>query len=111
MANPKRTYSQILNTYVLIVLIIIIMIAIAGVLAVPYYISPITYSNGGSPQATGLLVLGSILIILLLSGIYLIERKQIEMGSFLLLFAVVILTILVWSQYGYSAANNIVHNI
>lgn len=111
MANSRRTYSQVLNTYLVIILIIIMMVAIFGVLAVPYYISPITYFNGGVPQATGLLVLGSILVAMLLAGIYLLERRQIEFGSFLIIFAVMILAILIWEQYGVSSVSNIIHNI
>ncbi|AEB94351.1 MAG: hypothetical protein QXR57_02655 [Metallosphaera sp.] len=110
MVNPQRTLSQILETYVTIVLLVILIVGIAGVLAIPYYISPITYSQGG-PSNGGYLVLGIILVGMLLSGIYLLERKQVEMGSFVIIFAVLILSILVWELYGVSGINNVIHNI
>ena len=110
MVNPQRTLSQILETYVTIILVIILIVVIAGVLAIPYYISPITYSQGG-PTNGGYLVLGVILVGMLLAGTFLLERKQVELGAFTIIFAVVILSIIVWELYGVSSVNNIIHNI
>lgn len=110
MPNPQRTFNQILETYLSIVLLIIMMMGIIGVLAIPYYISPITYSEGG-PSNGGYLVLGVILLAMILAGIYLIERKQTEVGSFAIIFSLIILSILIWELYGISSVNNIIHNI
>ncbi|QKQ99592.1 hypothetical protein GWK48_03545 [Metallosphaera tengchongensis] len=110
MVNSQRTLSQILSTYITIILMVILLVGIAGVLAIPYYISPITYSQGG-PSNGGYLVLGLILLGMMLAGVYFLERKQVEIGAFTIIFAVMILSILIWELYGVSNVNNIIHNI
>ncbi|WP_272585109.1 hypothetical protein [Sulfolobus acidocaldarius] len=43
----RKTYSVVNNVYVIIILVLVMGITILGAIAFPYYISPITYSNGG----------------------------------------------------------------
>ncbi|MCY0873818.1 hypothetical protein D1867_05730 [Acidianus infernus] len=111
MGNTNKLYSEILSSYVIIILIVLIMMGIMGVLAIPYYISPITYSNGGAPAGVTYLDAGIILIALVLVGIYLIERKQFEFGLVSVLFVLIVLTILIWDLYGVNDVTNIMHNI
>lgn len=108
MPSPKRVYSEVLSNYAIIVLIAIILMGIMGILAIPYYVSPITYSNGGSPSGIPYLLLSIILIAMILVSIYLLERRNEEFGGVLLLFVLVILTILVWSLYGISYIKSII---
>lgn len=107
MVNPRRIYTEVLNNYVVIILVILMLMGIMGVLAIPYYISPITYSNGGSPSGVGYLILGIILVAVILSSIYLLERRNEEFGGVLLIFGLLILTVLVWELYGYGDISNI----
>lgn len=105
---PKSTksdkiYSSVNNIYVLIVLIVIVSIGILGAIAFPYYISPITYQNGGSPQAGGIAFLATLLIAGLLIGTYLLENKNHELGSIFIIAVLLILMAYVWLTYGATA--------
>ncbi len=108
---PKRSpadkdYPDIINTYVLIVLIVIMMVSILGALAFPYFISPITYSEGGGVSAVNgalaFFILGILVVASLLLGVYSFEHKNTEFGALLVLLSVLIAMLLVWNLYGYS---------
>ena len=99
-SRADKVYGAVNNIYVLIVLVVIMVIGILGAIAFPYYISPITYSNGGSPQATGVAFLASILIAGLLLGTYLLESKNYELGITFLITVFIILMAYVWISYG-----------
>ncbi|AWR98245.1 hypothetical protein DFR86_05360 [Acidianus sulfidivorans JP7] len=107
MANPRKVYTEVLSNYITIVLVVLILMGIMGILAIPYYISPITYSNGGSPSGTGYLVLGIILVAMILTSIALLERDNKEFGGALLVFSLIILTIIAWELYGIGDLSNI----
>ena len=106
MPKPSRSdklYGAVNSVYVLIVLVVIMIIGILGAIAFPYYISPITYSNGGAPQATGVAFLATILIAGLLVGTYLLENKNYELGTTFLIIVFIILMAYVWISYGSTA--------
>ncbi|BCU70492.1 hypothetical protein [Stygiolobus caldivivus] len=108
--GSEKTYSSINNAYVLIILIILMGIAILGAIAFPYYISPITYSNGGQPQAGGIAVLAAIIIMGAIAGVYFIENRNYELGGILLVLALLIIAVYVWVSYG-SGAIKFIFNI
>lgn len=106
MPKPSRSdkvYGSLNNVYVLIVLVVIMVIGILGAIAFPYYISPITYSNGGGPSAAGVAFLVTILIAGLLVSTYLLENRNYEMGTAFLIVVLIILMIYVWISYGSTA--------
>ncbi|ARM75688.1 hypothetical protein [Acidianus manzaensis] len=107
MANPRKVYTEVLNNYVTIILVVLLIMGIMGVLAIPYYVSPITYSNGGSPSGVGYLILGIILVTMIISSVVLLERDSKEFGGALLVFSLIILTIIVWELYGLGDVSNI----
>lgn len=101
-----RDYPDIISTYTLIILIIVMLVAIFGALAFPYFISPITYSEGGGANAVNgamaFFILGILIVASLLLGVYSFERKNTEFGSLLILLSILIAMLLVWNLYGFS---------
>ncbi|MFP3345996.1 MAG: hypothetical protein RXR17_00920 [Sulfolobaceae archaeon] len=101
--GSEKTYSTLNNAYVLIILIVLMGITILGAIAFPYYISPITYSNGGAPQAGGIAVLAAIIIMGAIAGVYFIENRNYELGGILLIMSLLIVAVYVWVSYGSNA--------
>jgi len=101
--GSEKTFSIINNVYTVIILIIIMGVAILGAIAFPYYVSPITYSNGGSPQGASIAVLASLIIMGLIIGVYFVENKNYEVGGLVLVFTLIIIAMYVWVAYGASA--------
>lgn len=102
-SKSDKVYVSINSIYVLIILIIIMAIGILGAIAFPYYISPITYSNGGQPQAGGIMILSLILIVSLLVSAYFLENRNYEISAFFLIIVLVAVMAYVWISYGYTA--------
>ncbi|EZQ02405.1 MULTISPECIES: hypothetical protein [Acidianus] len=111
MPNPRKLYTQVVSSYVLIILVFLIMLGIMGILAIPYYISPITYSNGGTPAGVGDLILSIMVVAIFLAGVFLLERRQLEFGSLLVVIGLIVITVLVWELYGFGEISNIYHGI
>ncbi|BFI75145.1 hypothetical protein [Sulfurisphaera ohwakuensis] len=102
-SKSDKVYSSLNNVYILIILIVIMAIGILGAIAFPYYISPITYSNGGVPQAGGIAFLATLLIAGLLIGTYLLENRNHELGATFLIAVLLIIMAYVWIAYGSTA--------
>jgi len=81
-----------------IVLIIIMLILVLGVIAFPYYISPLTSS--GASGSILYLFLNLIIGFFLLAAAYFYEEKDPEYGGFALVLGIVILIVLILSLYG-----------
>ncbi|WP_230937967.1 hypothetical protein [Sulfolobus acidocaldarius] len=106
----RKTYSVVNNVYVIIILVLVMGITILGAIAFPYYISPITYSNGGTAQAGGIAVLAALIILGLILGVYFVENKNYDIGTPILILMLVIIVIYVWLAYG-SAAIKFIFNM
>lgn len=82
MPKPSREqskyYSQVLSSYTTIVLVLILLVGIMGVIAFPYYISPL--SGSGAFSSAQYLTVGVIVVLTFLTGIFLMERKQNDLA-------------------------------
>ncbi len=110
MPKPAREqskfYSQVISSYTTIVLVLLLLVGIMGVIAFPYYISPL---SSGAFSSAQYLTVGVIVIIIILTSILLMERKQNDLASFAIITAMIILTIMVWNIYGVQMVNSIFH--
>ncbi|AAK41072.1 conserved hypothetical protein [Sulfolobus islandicus Y.G.57.14] len=101
----NRLYNEVINSYVILILIFILIIGILGVIAFPYYISPL--NNGQALNSAGYLALGVIIIIFLLLGVYFMERNEHSLGAMSILISLIILVLAIWSIYGINAVKSI----
>jgi len=101
----SRLYNEVINSYVILVLIFILIIGILGVIAFPYYISPL--NNGQAINSAGYLALGILVVIFLLLGIYFMDRNEHGLGAMTILISLIILVIVIWSLYGFNAVKSI----
>jgi len=105
LPKTEKDYSNVLNTYLLIILIIIIGIGTLGAIAFPYYLSPIPRSQGYVAINSNLIyfIPSFIAILLLLWGVNILEGRETGIGLGIILFAVIIILIIVWSINGISS--------
>jgi hypothetical protein len=104
--EQSKYYSQVLSSYTTIVLVLLLIVGIMGVLAFPYYISPL---SSGAFSSAQYLTVGVLVVIILLTGMFLMERKQNDLASFAIITAMIIITIMVWNLYGVQMVNSIFH--
>ncbi len=81
------------------------IVGILGVIAFPYYISPL--NNGQALNTAGYLALGILVVIFLLLGIYFIDRNEYNLGAMTILISLIILVLVVWSIYGFNTVKSI----
>ena len=101
MPDPRKRsglYGSINAIVLEIVLIVIMLVLILGVVAFPYYVSPITSS--GASGGILYLIFNFFIAFLLLIAAYFYEEKNPEYGSFPLILAVIVLVLVILSLYG-----------
>ncbi|WP_338601452.1 hypothetical protein V6M85_00135 [Sulfolobus tengchongensis] len=101
----SRLYNEVINSYVVLILIFVLIIGILGVIAFPYYVSPL--NNGQALNSAGYLALGIIVVMFLLLGVYFIERNEHNLGAMTILISIIILVLTIWSIYGINAVKSI----
>jgi hypothetical protein len=105
--RTQKTYLQVIGVYSLIILIVVLGFTLLSVLAFPYYISPLTYRNGGQPQGEALMVLFGTLSVIMLIGVSLLERGPSEWGYALILVSLIFGALILWDLYGFSAIRQV----
>ena len=101
----SRLYSEVINSYVILILIFILLVGILGVIAFPYYVSPL--NNGQAINTAGYLALGILIVIFILIGVYFIDRNEHNLGAMTILISLIILVLVIWSVYGFNAVKSI----
>ncbi|MEM1626639.1 MAG: hypothetical protein QXV69_05075 [Sulfolobaceae archaeon] len=112
VSKIEKDYINILNSYLIIVLIVVVGIGILGAIALPYYLSPITRSQGYLAINSNLIyfIPSLIAILLLLWGVSILEEKETNIGLGIILFSIIIILIIVWSINGISSVK-VIFNI
>ncbi|WP_126449858.1 hypothetical protein [Sulfodiicoccus acidiphilus] len=99
-----RLYVQSISALVVFVTVVVVAFAILGIIAFPYYISPLV-SGAEKAGSGGFLALFIIMLMLMTGGVYLLERRQVEWGYALIIAVLVISVLSIWALYGVNTVN------
>jgi hypothetical protein len=99
--KSDAAYGNVNYSVLQVVLLVMMLMVILGVMAFPYYVSPITSS--GAANQLPYAILNLILVIVFLMGVYLLEERNTELGSTVIILGLVLAVIMVWIYYGATA--------
>jgi len=103
-AKYPRLYVQSISALTVLIVVIVLAFTLLGIIAFPYYISPIV---GGAEKSgsAGFLLLLLFMLALMVGGVYFLEKQQLEWGYALIIAVLVISVLSVWALYGAATVN------
>ncbi|BCU68559.1 hypothetical protein HS7_19960 [Sulfolobales archaeon HS-7] len=101
--KQQKDFYQIVSSYPVVIVMLILAIGFIAILAIPYYVSPLTYENGGHPSGINYLVLLAMIFVLIVSGIYLMDHGNATWGFSMIIVGLLFGVMLIWLIYGASA--------